>query len=499
MNTLYSASALFRKAKDSLARGVRFFYKAAIEPRSLGEDDRRHELIFNIIASTVLAFVVILGIFVIYGEFARGNYEGIPFRTFALFILFFGGLLFLSRKGHAPLAAILFIGLYFLGATYGIYRWGIELPLSLLSYATIIVISSTLLGTRASFIVTTIICATYIGLGYLEVTGAIASDLAWRRQSLEWKDTFEGTFIFVSIMVVSWLSNRDLEKSLRRARRSEAALKLERDSLEIRIEERTKELKAAQLEKVSQLYKFVEFGRLSSGIFHDILNPLTTMALSVEELQKEGGAAGPEAREGLERALRASKRIESFIQTAKKQLDSEGKKEIFALENEIRDAIDLLLHKSRVTGVEIRADLEGPTLIYGNSVKFFQIAANLISNAIDSYASAAKDEEKAVSVTLTESPAGIRFEVRDSGCGIPDDLHKAVFDPFFTTKAKEAGMGLGLSTTKAIVEKDFGGTIQFLSAPGRGSTFTVLLPRERKAPDRRRRSIPRPDEHARLS
>ncbi len=239
----------------------------------------------------------------------------------------------------------------------------------------------------------------------------------------------------------------------------------------------TAELTHAQLEKMAQLYRFVEFGRLSSGVFHDLLNPLTTVLLAIEHIQSELVDKSTESAAQLERAMRASQRIKDFIQTARKQLDTSHGLRSFAVEHEVRDAMDLLLHKSLKAGVEIKARLDPDISIRGNPVKFFQIAVNLISNAIDSY----EDTEKAarrkilVSVEIQNSKSLI-FKVQDFGCGIPKRSLKKIFEHFYTTKPKHAGMGLGLSATKSMVETDFGGTIVVESMSGKGSTFTVNIP-----------------------
>jgi signal transduction histidine kinase len=474
-----------RNYRNKISLFLRFCHSLFLKPKSKDEETARREYIFNIIIASFLAILFFFTL-VIAIESALGDIKGPYAGPILFFILFFGALLFLSRKGHADTAKYLLIGIFFLGTTYGAFAWGVDLPVAVLCYGVTIVISNAIVGHRFAFFITSLVSATMIIAGYLETHGMVRSDLSWKARPTELNFVIEISLLYFFALVISWLSTRGIRNSLERTRISEEALKHERDLLELKIEERTKELKAAQLEKMSQLYRFVEFGRLSSGIFHDLLNPLTAVSLSVEKLQEQGENKNEEWQTHIERAGRASKRIESFIQTAKKQLNSEGKKEIFSLEHEISDAIDLLLHKSRVMGVEIRHDLSKTTLVYGNSVKFFQIAANLISNAIDSYIEKKEAEDKAVILSISGDSSSIRFQVKDFGCGIAEEMQAAIFDPFFTTKSQYAGMGLGLSTTKSIVEKDFGGTIEVESIHGSGSTFTVVIPLERKAEDRRR-------------
>ena len=70
----------------------------------------------------------------------------------------------------------------------------------------------------------------------------------------------------------------------------------------------------------------------------------------------------------------------------------------------------------------------------------------------------------------------LELDVKDTGSGLTDDAKAHLFEPFFTTKPPGQGTGLGLSTCYGIV-RQLGGSIRAVSAPGRGTTFTVLLPR----------------------
>jgi signal transduction histidine kinase len=78
-------------------------------------------------------------------------------------------------------------------------------------------------------------------------------------------------------------------------------------------------------------------------------------------------------------------------------------------------------------------------------------------------------------IRVADSGADVRVEISDSGVGIPVEIRDRVFDPWFTTKAPGRGTGLGLSITRGVVT-EHGGRIAVASAPGRGTTVTVMLP-----------------------
>ena len=107
-------------------------------------------------------------------------------------------------------------------------------------------------------------------------------------------------------------------------------------------------------------------------------------------------------------------------------------------------------------------------VIQADPDRLTQVLLNLYLNAIQ-----AIGQHGVISVTASESGAGVKISVTDSGKGIAADQHEAIFTPYFTTKAE--GTGLGLTVVHNIVEQH-GGTIQVASQEGKGSTFTLWLP-----------------------
>lgn len=266
--------------------GIHFCYCKLIEPHSIIEDDRRHEYILNIILTGFIGLLIPLFSFLIISHIALGvsDYE-VPIITFGSFTVLFIVMLTFSRKGYFKIVTYLFILIYFILSTWGISQFGIELLLANLSYVVIIIISSILVSTRFSFIVATIISVTLIIFGYLQIHGIINPDTGWKTVPILLHDPIELSAFFFLVVILTWLSNREIETSLARARKSEAALTLERDNLEITVAERTREIKSLQAEKVAQLYRSAEFGRLSSGLFHDLMNPLNALIGNIDRMK----------------------------------------------------------------------------------------------------------------------------------------------------------------------------------------------------------------------
>ena len=136
--------------------------------------------------------------------------------------------------------------------------------------------------------------------------------------------------------------------------------------------------------------------------------------------------------------------------------------------------------------MSLRRDLRaGDAAIVGDPAQIHQVVMNLGTNAMQASRSggvvsvtlAPRTLDRPLQATSGELPAGVYLElvVRDEGTGIEPAQLERIFDPFFTTKPVGVGTGLGLSLVHGIVA-ELHGAIDVQSEPGRGSTFTVLLP-----------------------
>ena len=108
---------------------------------------------------------------------------------------------------------------------------------------------------------------------------------------------------------------------------------------------------------------------------------------------------------------------------------------------------------------------------------FNQVILNLIVNAAHAIADVVRDGERGKIVVRTrQCPNWVEIEVQDSGAGIPEHARDRIFEPFFTTKDVGKGTGQGLAIARSVVVDKHGGTIQFVTENGKGTTFTIRLP-----------------------
>jgi signal transduction histidine kinase len=142
-----------------------------------------------------------------------------------------------------------------------------------------------------------------------------------------------------------------------------------------------------------------------------------------------------------------------------------------------REVYELYHDKASQLGVQLLSNLSpGIPLAPLDPEGIHTCLANLVSNAIDA-CQASEQEGCRVILSSSEENGVIRFQVEDDGCGMDYEVKKKIFTTFFTTKGG-GGTGLGLLMTRKIVQ-EHGGRIEVESEPGEGTTFSVLLPRNR--------------------
>jgi signal transduction histidine kinase len=416
-------------------------------------------------------------------------------------IRLFIGLFIIERRDHTRLASYILIIICIIGTTYSDWIFGASLPTTLLLFAFLSTISGIIIGSRAGFVVSGILIFILTISGVHEVH---AVDLQmWKYEIIRPTDIIIYATIILFIAGISWLSNRELEKLLRRARQSEKELEYERDLLEIKVAERTAELKKSQAERVAELSRIAEFGKLARGLFHDLMTPLTSVALHVERLEKieidekNNCTANDihETRSYIEKAITASNKMATFMENIRRHVQRDGRHDRLCdgdgnadgdertcdIISEADFVVDLLAYKAREAAVSVTVESDDGSdsktatkenqkyRYYANPFYFHQILQNLLSNAIEA-STGMKDTT--IRVKISEK----RITVSDNGSGIAAKNIPKIFEPFFTTKQSSHNTGIGLHTVKTIVEEKLKGKIVVESMEGVGTTFTIDLP-----------------------
>lgn len=446
------------------------FMTYLIEPRSSEEATRRKEFIFNVVMVSSLFLTAVASLLMAVNKITEGaHYTGSSPLVVVVPMAVLVGLFVWSRRHFTTIISYLFVTIFLLLATYALWQYGYILPEGLLAYAMVIVMAGILISVRAAWMMMALIAAALIGISYVQVHKITHPDISGYTDPLQAGSIVIYLILFLVILMVSWLYNRDIESSLRRAHTSEAALKRERNSLEIKVRKRTKQLQQAQVEKMLELQRFAEFGRLSSTLLHELANPLTSVSLELEQLEAKGYA------DAVRRARTSVAHMENYVVAARRQLVSQSEEKVFDCVDEIERVIDFVTPRARSAQISIVTKLQRPVMLFGDSVRFDQIIANLLANAIDAIV-AVNDGRKKITVDVARSKKHVTIRVKDGGVGIPADEITKIFEPFYTTKQSERGTGIGLYITKQAVEEGFNGKISVTSGLQRGTTFSVVLP-----------------------
>jgi signal transduction histidine kinase len=449
--------------------------KKLISPKHPDEEISRKEFILNILIFFSILCFFILNCIRLIDFITHENDRGLPI-IFTLSILgFFIFLAWLSNKGFIKTAAGLIIAIYSLPMLYSFLSWGADLPAALLMGVLIITFFGVLMGAKIAVISAAFLNIFLIALTSLQSRNIITVNTYWRAEKHELGDAISYAILMMIITVTVWIFDNQTNKALSRARQSEKALAQERDELEIKVEERTSQLREMEAEKISQLYHLAEFGRLSSGVFHDLINPLTAVSLNLEQIKNENQNSLASAKDCLQQAIIASHKMEDLITCIKKSIKQESSKIIFSPKVEIDSVIKILNYKTRKSNIEIFVHTKDDISLYGDPVKFSQIIMNLISNSIDAYGTKENTDAKIININLINNNEQIILEVSDQGEGITTENINKIFQPFFSTKDGR-GLGLGLSSTKNLVEKEFSGSINVQSIIGEKTIFTILIP-----------------------
>jgi signal transduction histidine kinase len=473
MRGLSKARYLFKKTSK--------LFSLLVASTSDDRDKARREFVLNIILLGILLLTGSALVLNIISFLSHTQSEGAihPYLTAAFFFLL---LLFyqLSKMGKAKLVSIVFIFVWLLVPFYTQLRWGDAIPIALLAYALIIVISGILIHSQFAFIATLVIIIFNFVSIYLHQNNIIIPDYSWRDVLPDVAYVVLMQMMFALIAVLSWLFNNQSDIAFKQSEKMERALEKERDLLEQKVEERTREIKKVQIEQTLQLRHMAEIGRLTSGIFHDLVNPLNLVSLNLSMLHTEtrDGKKNSQNRKVLvNRAMKGIKHLTKFVMMARKQIQETNTHESYRLSNEIRDVISMLDQKAKEAKVPVIFTSNTNCTFYGNPLRFNQIVMNLISNAIDSYDGLECDvKEKEVTVSLEIQKQMTILTVSDKGCGMSKDILGKIFDPFFTTKKLGKGIGIGLTIVKEIIQKELNGDIKIESDFGKGTKVTVHLP-----------------------
>jgi signal transduction histidine kinase len=258
-------------------------------------------------------------------------------------------------------------------------------------------------------------------------------------------------------------------------------------SLEIKVEERTAELKQAH-SKLIHSEKMASMGQLVAGIAHEVNNPLG----AVRSMAQSNKLAADKLKSAIEKQAVAenaeidrffdvmgnanrviedgTKKVAEVIETLRNfaNLD-EADFQQFDVHEGLEDTLKILQHEFK-ENVKLTRNYGDVPKVNCFPAQINQVFLNILTNANEAIVN-----EGEITVSTYTRDDTVYVKIKDTGVGIPEENRKRIFDPGFTTKGVGVGTGLGLAICYKIVN-DHNGDIRVESKEGEGSAFTVVLP-----------------------
>jgi len=277
-------------------------------------------------------------------------------------------------------------------------------------------------------------------------------------------------------VVTSWMSTK--------RRQAEEGLKQVRDELEMRVQERTNELKQAnevlreRQTELAHVTRVMTLGELTASVAHEVNQPLAAIVTNANACLRWLGGAQPnfvEARHAVERIIKDSYRASDVISHVRSLVKkAPPRNDLVDLNEVILEVLALAQTEARRNRVVLKRELaKNLPPVLGDRVQLQQVVLNLIMNGLEAISKIAQGERELLVSSNKDEANNVIVAVRDSGEGLDAANLERVFDAFFTTKPD--GMGMGLAISRTIIESH-GGRLWATSNAPRGAVFQFTLP-----------------------
>ena len=217
-------------------------------------------------------------------------------------------------------------------------------------------------------------------------------------------------------------------------------------------------------------HRLAAIGRLTSGVAHEVKNPINAIVVHLELLREKMREAQPDTRRHMDIISKEIHRLDRVVQTLVDfNRPVELRLKIADLRRVLEEVTQLAAPEAEQNGVGIVTELGSeplPVLIDYDLVK--QALDNVVLNGIQ-----AMTDGGTLRITARHDDKAAAVEVRDAGPGIPPDIRDKIFNLYFTTK--KTGSGIGLAMTYRVLQMHHG-SLDFETELGRGSTFRLCLP-----------------------
>ncbi|MCK4421205.1 cache domain-containing protein [candidate division WOR-3 bacterium] len=241
------------------------------------------------------------------------------------------------------------------------------------------------------------------------------------------------------------------------------------------IKERDEQLKEYVKQEIMKSERLAMIGQLAAGVAHEINNPLGSILiyshLLLEDLE-ENDPRGENLKKIVNQATRCKVIVKGLLDFAHQSEPEMKPSDVNRIVNEVLSLVErqAVFHNIKIIK---KLSINLPFVMV-DETQIQQVFMNIVLNAAE-----AMEGQGELIIETSSDGKFINAKFTDTGCGIPEQNIKKLFEPFFSTKTKGHGIGLGLAISYGIIKKH-NGRINIDSEVGKGSTFTIQLPIQRK-------------------
>jgi signal transduction histidine kinase len=240
-------------------------------------------------------------------------------------------------------------------------------------------------------------------------------------------------------------------------------------------------------DQLTESQRLATIGTIAAVIAHEFNNLLTPVVSYSQFALQSIDSDKPDMaliKKALSKSFQGSSKAGRICASMLSLARGESSFEDVAVQKLVDEVMNVLARDPQKDGIALRVQVQPGLIVHGDPIQLEQVMLNLLINARH----AMLGRGGALTIKAGDEDGGVKIQVIDTGPGIPESLLSKIFEPFFTTKdasrkGEAKGTGLGLAICKEIIEHHRG-RIDVISELGKGTTFTILLPRPASATNR---------------
>lgn len=382
-------------------------------------------------------------------------FQTFRFRTIVglVVILYLIACWILIHKCRVRIASWMLITLYAAISFSTLLIWGLNTPAGIFTVSFVIILAGILIGSKAILPVSIGVFVLLFGVQTIHSLKIIIPNLTPLHQSSTFMDVLSYATVLGIFALIIWASGNQFEKSLERAKKAEAALRAQKESLVIELEHGSALLRETQLKQMKQLYKFATLGQSTAATLHELSNHLSVLNMDIDDLKQQhrNSAAIANAQDGINH-------INQMVRQVRRKLDTFDDTMTFKIGATIKKVLKDLSDKTKFKFVAIRyyANGLGDTRINGDPLALTQIITVLLTNATEACLELTNAK---IEISLEKFENNIQVIVTDNGIGIDEIAAESLFTP--TLSSKPTGLGVGLYIAHHLAVSQFDGSIRY--------------------------------------